>query len=194
MLLEAFNYSLISQPPWEILGLHIRAETNFLQTTLIVGPVALVRQWEREIKHKINGSHRLSSYLVHGQQKKLSWDDLRNYDVVLTTCTYTLRDFYSRTPFPYLRSFSKFTAFLNVSRLLSRSKRVVKLAKRLDISNQAVLTLIIYRRDLSSRSQAIGKIPREREKGRKTRHRSEPHEKALPSPRAEEFVLPGLPR
>jgi len=60
--------------------------TNVKQTTLIVGPVALVRQWEREIKHKINASHRLSSHLVHGQQKKLSWDDLQNYDVVLTTC------------------------------------------------------------------------------------------------------------
>ncbi|TVY42355.1 putative ATP-dependent helicase [Lachnellula occidentalis] len=55
------------------------------KTTLIVGPVALLRQWEREIRQKVNGSHRLSTKLVHGQNKKTTWDDLRNFDVVLTS-------------------------------------------------------------------------------------------------------------
>ncbi|TVY19000.1 putative ATP-dependent helicase [Lachnellula arida] len=55
------------------------------KTTLIVGPVALLRQWEREIRQKINGSHRLSTKLVHGQNKKTNWDELRNFDVVLTS-------------------------------------------------------------------------------------------------------------
>ncbi|TVY39502.1 putative ATP-dependent helicase [Lachnellula subtilissima] len=55
------------------------------KTTLIVGPVALLRQWEREIRQKVNGSHRLSTKLVHGQNRKISWDDLRNFDVVLTS-------------------------------------------------------------------------------------------------------------
>ncbi|RFU32429.1 hypothetical protein B7463_g3913, partial [Scytalidium lignicola] len=55
------------------------------KTTLIVGPVALVRQWEREIRAKIKVSHKLSTHMVHGQARKLSWDELRNFDIVLTT-------------------------------------------------------------------------------------------------------------
>ncbi len=54
------------------------------QTTLIVAPVALARQWESEIKNKILPSHRLSVFIHHGQ-KKADWSTLRNYDVVLTT-------------------------------------------------------------------------------------------------------------
>jgi SNF2 family DNA or RNA helicase len=56
-----------------------------VQTTLIVGPVALVRQWETEIKKKIVASHRLSTHLMHGQSKKLSWDEIQTFDVVMTT-------------------------------------------------------------------------------------------------------------
>lgn len=55
------------------------------KTTLIVGPVALVRQWDREITKKIKQPYRLSTHMVHGQTKKFSWDELRNFDVVLTT-------------------------------------------------------------------------------------------------------------
>ncbi|KAL3417170.1 SNF2 family domain-containing protein [Phlyctema vagabunda] len=55
------------------------------KTTLIVGPVALVRQWVREIQTKVNGSHKLSVHMMHGQAKKMSWDDLREFDIVLTT-------------------------------------------------------------------------------------------------------------
>ncbi len=51
----------------------------------MVGPVALVRQWDREIKKKIKISHRLTTTMIHGQNKRLSWDELRNFDVVLTT-------------------------------------------------------------------------------------------------------------
>ncbi|CAG8981540.1 hypothetical protein HYALB_00013167 [Hymenoscyphus albidus] len=55
------------------------------KTNLIVGPVALVRQWANEIKVKVNSSHKLSVHMVHGQAKKLDWSNLRNYDIVLTT-------------------------------------------------------------------------------------------------------------
>jgi len=34
---------------------------------------------------KIKASHRLSTHMVHGQNRKLSWDELRNFDIVLTT-------------------------------------------------------------------------------------------------------------
>lgn len=55
------------------------------KTTLIVGPVALVRQWEREIRKKVDRQRRLSTHMVHGSARKLSWDELRNFDIVLTT-------------------------------------------------------------------------------------------------------------
>ncbi|KFY47309.1 hypothetical protein V494_00064 [Pseudogymnoascus sp. VKM F-4513 (FW-928)] len=54
------------------------------KTTLIVGPVALIRQWEREIQSKIVSSHRLSTFVYHSG-KKATWSTLRTHDVVLTT-------------------------------------------------------------------------------------------------------------
>jgi SNF2 family DNA or RNA helicase len=47
--------------------------------------VALVRQWEREIRQKIKAEYRMSTHMAHGQGRKFSWDELRKYDVVLTT-------------------------------------------------------------------------------------------------------------
>jgi len=55
------------------------------KTTLIIGPVALIRQWEREIKTKITGSHKLSVHLAHGAKKKLTWDQISGFDIVMTT-------------------------------------------------------------------------------------------------------------
>ncbi|CZS91523.1 related to DNA repair protein RAD16 [Rhynchosporium graminicola] len=55
------------------------------KTTLIVGPVALVRQWDRELRTKTLPQYRLSAHMVHGSGRKLPWDELRTYDVVFTT-------------------------------------------------------------------------------------------------------------
>ncbi|PVH86410.1 hypothetical protein DL98DRAFT_13691 [Cadophora sp. DSE1049] len=55
------------------------------KTTLVVGPVALVRQWDRELRNKTLPAYRLSTHMVHGQGRKLAWDDLRLFDVVFTT-------------------------------------------------------------------------------------------------------------
>jgi SNF2 family DNA or RNA helicase len=52
---------------------------------MIVGPVALVRQWEREIQTKVKVSHKLSTLMVHGSNRKHDWSAIRNYDIVLTT-------------------------------------------------------------------------------------------------------------
>ena len=56
---------------------------DIFQTNLIVGPVALIRQWEEEIHRKTKPSHRLSVFVYHG--KKAKPDELMGYDVVLTT-------------------------------------------------------------------------------------------------------------
>lgn len=45
--------------------------------------MALIRQWEEEIKTKTRATHRLSVFVYHG--KKATTDDLLKYDVVLTT-------------------------------------------------------------------------------------------------------------
>lgn len=57
------------------------------KTTLIIAPVALMRQWEREIKNRVkSGHHALTVFIYHGQAKaKMTFSRLRGYDIVLTT-------------------------------------------------------------------------------------------------------------
>ncbi|KAF4124468.1 Superfamily II DNA or RNA helicase, SNF2 family [Geosmithia morbida] len=57
--------------------------TSRPKTNLVVAPLALVRQWEEEIKTKVKAPHRLSTFIYH--QKKATTEDLLKYDVVLTT-------------------------------------------------------------------------------------------------------------
>lgn len=54
-----------------------------LQTNLIIGPVALIKQWEQEVKKKLKASHKMSVFLLH--QKKRPYSELKNYSIVLTT-------------------------------------------------------------------------------------------------------------
>ncbi|KAF4460770.1 dna repair rad16 [Fusarium albosuccineum] len=60
-----------------------RPATTRPKTNLIVGPVALIRQWEEEINSKTKLSHRLSVFVYHN--RKTTTDELLKYDVVLTT-------------------------------------------------------------------------------------------------------------
>ncbi|OJD35755.1 swi snf family dna-dependent atpase [Diplodia corticola] len=61
------------------------AEDPMRKTTLVIAPVALMRQWEREIKTKVKGgSHALSVMTYHGSKKK-SFRDLRAFDIILTS-------------------------------------------------------------------------------------------------------------
>ncbi|KXJ93695.1 SNF2 family N-terminal domain-domain-containing protein [Microdochium bolleyi] len=65
------------------LGKTISTLALIAKTNLIIGPVGLIRQWEREIAKKLKPTHRLSVFLAHG--KKFTYDDLRGFDVVLTS-------------------------------------------------------------------------------------------------------------
>jgi SNF2 family DNA or RNA helicase len=56
-----------------------------VKTTLIIAPVALMRQWQSEINVHVKSIHKLTVYLYHGNGKKADFDALRHYDVVLTT-------------------------------------------------------------------------------------------------------------
>ena len=55
------------------------------KTTLIVCPVALLKQWAREIDTKLKPGHKLKVFTYHGEKRFVKWETLRTYDVVLTT-------------------------------------------------------------------------------------------------------------
>ncbi|EOO02182.1 putative atp-dependent helicase ris1 protein [Phaeoacremonium minimum UCRPA7] len=54
-------------------------------STIVVAPLALIRQWEAEIKEKVALSHRLSVCVHHGPSRTKRYQDLAKYDVVITT-------------------------------------------------------------------------------------------------------------
>ncbi|POR32878.1 Putative ATP-dependent helicase [Tolypocladium paradoxum] len=55
------------------------------KTTLVVAPLALIRQWEHEFKDKVAKPHRLKVLVHHGPQRTKNFKDLALYDVVITT-------------------------------------------------------------------------------------------------------------
>lgn len=71
----------------QALALMVSRKSNdrLRKTTLIVCPVGLLRQWEREISKKLKPSHQLKTYILHGEKRNVKWETLRTFDVVLTT-------------------------------------------------------------------------------------------------------------
>ena len=53
--------------------------------TLVVAPLALIKQWEAEIENRVENSHKLRVCVHHGPQRTKRFEDLRKYDVVITT-------------------------------------------------------------------------------------------------------------
>ncbi|KAF2196909.1 hypothetical protein GQ43DRAFT_404132 [Delitschia confertaspora ATCC 74209] len=53
--------------------------------TLIVAPLALIKQWESEINTKVTKDHSLRVLVHHGPNRTKSGDKLKQYDVVITT-------------------------------------------------------------------------------------------------------------
>lgn len=62
-----------------------RSVDPLCKTTLIVAPVALMRQWEKEIERHVHARHSFSVYMYHGNGKNVDFSRLRTYDIVLTT-------------------------------------------------------------------------------------------------------------
>ncbi|KAL9132684.1 MAG: hypothetical protein Q9175_006138 [Cornicularia normoerica] len=58
---------------------------NVGKSTLVVAPLALIKQWEAEIKNRVLDSHMLRVRVHHGPQRTKRFDDLKKYDVVITT-------------------------------------------------------------------------------------------------------------
>ena len=55
------------------------------KSTLVVAPLALIKQWEAEIKDRVLESHKLRVCVHHGPQRTKRFEDLKKYDVVITT-------------------------------------------------------------------------------------------------------------
>ena len=64
-----------------------RSSDRKCKTTLIVAPVSLLKQWEREIQKKLKPGprHSLTTFILHGERRHATFERLRTYDVVLTT-------------------------------------------------------------------------------------------------------------
>jgi hypothetical protein len=64
-----------------------RSNDDNCKTTLIVCPLALLEQWKAEILAKVkhDPQHQLSVYIAHNETRKLSFDSLKNFDIVITT-------------------------------------------------------------------------------------------------------------
>ncbi|PWY76961.1 SNF2 family helicase/ATPase [Aspergillus heteromorphus CBS 117.55] len=54
-------------------------------STLVVAPLALIKQWESEIMTKVETSHRMRVLVYHGNARAKATDNLEDYDVVITT-------------------------------------------------------------------------------------------------------------
>ena len=55
------------------------------RSTLVVAPLALIKQWEAEINNRVLESHKLRVCIHHGPQRTKRFQDLKKYDVVITT-------------------------------------------------------------------------------------------------------------
>lgn len=55
------------------------------KSTLIVGPLALIKQWEGEIKDKVDVFPKLKVLVHHGPSRTKRFEDLKEYDIVITT-------------------------------------------------------------------------------------------------------------
>lgn len=68
------------------------------KTTLVVAPLALIRQWEQEIKDKVNKQNGLRVLVHHGPQRTKRFQDLAEYDVVITTYQILVSDHGASSP------------------------------------------------------------------------------------------------
>ncbi|KAK2761639.1 hypothetical protein FQN54_001467 [Arachnomyces sp. PD_36] len=70
---------------------------NVGKSTLVVAPLALIKQWESEIDTKVEDSHRLRVCVYHGAQRAKQAGNLKKFDVVITTYG-TLSSEHEKTP------------------------------------------------------------------------------------------------
>ncbi|KAM0265637.1 hypothetical protein ACHAQJ_000071 [Trichoderma viride] len=83
--LQSLSLILINQKPKKDEEGWKRSFQGIDKTTLVVAPLALIRQWESEIKERVAKTHGLKVLVHHGPQRTKRFEDLKLYDVVITT-------------------------------------------------------------------------------------------------------------
>jgi SNF2 family DNA or RNA helicase len=83
--LQAISLILSNQRPNKGENGYKRSLANVVRSTLVVAPLALIRQWEAEINEKVAKTHKLSVCVHHGPNRTKRFTDLADYDVVITT-------------------------------------------------------------------------------------------------------------
>lgn len=83
--LQTISLILTNQKPAKDSPGYKKAFDGVEKTTLVVAPLALIRQWEAEIKDRVERSHGLKVCVHHGPQRTKRFKDLALYDVVITT-------------------------------------------------------------------------------------------------------------
>ncbi|KAJ6182185.1 hypothetical protein N7485_000827 [Penicillium canescens] len=68
---------------------------NCSSSTLVIAPLALIKQWESEIKDKVEKTHKLSVCVYHGATRAKTSKTLDDYDIVITTYGTLTSDFNS---------------------------------------------------------------------------------------------------
>lgn len=71
------------------------SDDSLCKTTLIVGPVSLLRQWAAELLSKVKIEHRLKVGFYHGADKKKlnTFQKMSRYDIILTSYTTLASEF-----------------------------------------------------------------------------------------------------
>ncbi|PWW80738.1 hypothetical protein C7212DRAFT_274068 [Tuber magnatum] len=62
-----------------------KLSTDLEKGTLVIAPLALIKQWEAEIARRTTDSHRMRVCVHHGPNRAKDPSKLRRYDVVITT-------------------------------------------------------------------------------------------------------------
>lgn len=83
--LQSISLILLNQKPGKDEDGWQKSFQKVNKTTLVVAPLALIRQWESEINEKVVASKGLTVLVHHGPQRTKSSEDLKGYDVVITT-------------------------------------------------------------------------------------------------------------
>lgn len=83
--IQSIALILINRPPAAGTEETTSQETKYDKCTLIVAPLALIKQWETEIKERVESDHAFKICIHHGPQRAKSYKELRKYDIVITT-------------------------------------------------------------------------------------------------------------
>ncbi|PON30561.1 hypothetical protein TGAM01_v201001 [Trichoderma gamsii] len=83
--LQSISLILLNQKPGKDEDGWQKSFQNINKSTLVVAPLALIRQWESEINEKVVTTQGLKVLVHHGPQRTKSSEDLKVYDVVITT-------------------------------------------------------------------------------------------------------------